>query len=353
MPKIVTDDQISFYREKGYVKVENVVPQRSIELGRVVCADWVDRTVRSWVDEGLLEDDLAQLDLEHRLTVAWNEAGKPMYHRSPRRQIVCAELFQFMSEPNIIDIAEDLLGTPEVFMHGVFNLRPKLPDQRWTRTPWHQDSQYYPSNTRVHTISIWMPLMRVTTENSCLQVAEGYHRGDMYAISEDEETGFLGISKEERAAIAGIPIEMEAGDALCFTQLTPHAALPTSPMPCAGRLTCVIKPSLTPWSLNTMPKAAAAATKASSPAAKPIRRRWLLGSSGNASGKEIHIAPTNTGKHAPTPNPSPIKREGLQIPSFGRNTIHETPYKSFVHGTTAVQHASSALEPPRRKTMSR
>ena len=226
MPRILTDEQINFYREKGYVKVENVVPQRSIELGRKVCADWVERTVQSWVDEGLLDDGLEHLDLENRLKVAWNEAGKPMYHRSPRRQIVCAELFQFMSEPNIIDIAEDLLGTPEVFMHGVFNLRPKLPDQRWTRTPWHQDSQYYPSNTLVHTISIWMPLMRVTTENSCLQVAEGYHRGDMYAISEDEETGFLGISKEERAAIAGIPIEMEAGDALCFTQLTPHAALP-------------------------------------------------------------------------------------------------------------------------------
>ena len=174
----------------------------------------------------MLNDGLEHLDLEHRLKDAWNEAGKPMYHRSPRRQIVSPELFQFMSEPNVIDIAEDLLGTPEVFMHGVFNLRPKLPDQRWTRTPWHQDSQYYPSNTRVHTLSIWMPLMRVTTENSCLQVAEGYHRGDMYAISEDEETGFLGISKEERAAIAGIPVEMEAGDALCFTQLTPHAALP-------------------------------------------------------------------------------------------------------------------------------
>ncbi len=226
MPRILTDEQIHFYREKGYVKVENVVPQRSIELGRKVCAGWVDRTVAGWVDEGLLADSLQDLDLEHRLTVAWNAAGKPVYHRSPRRQIVSPELFQFMSEPRVINIAEDLLGTPEVFMHGVFNLRPKLPDQRWTRTPWHQDSQYYPSNTRVHTISIWMPLMRVTTENSCLQVAEGYHRGDMYAITEDEETGFLGISKEERAAIAGIPVEMEAGDALCFTQLTPHAALP-------------------------------------------------------------------------------------------------------------------------------
>ena len=226
MPRILTDEHINFYREKGYVKVKNVVPQRSIDLGRKVCADWVERTVAGWVDEGLLADSLQDLDLEHRLTVAWNEAGKPMYPRSPRRQIVCQELFQFMSEPKVIDIAEDLLGSPEVFMHGVFNLRPKLPDQRWTRTPWHQDSQYYPSIAQVHTLSIWMPLQRVTTENSCLQVAEGYHRGDMYAITEDEETGFLGISKEERAAIPGIPIEMEAGDALCFTQLTPHAALP-------------------------------------------------------------------------------------------------------------------------------
>ncbi|MCY3779401.1 MAG: phytanoyl-CoA dioxygenase family protein [Chloroflexi bacterium] len=226
MPKILTDEQIVFYNERGWVKVENVLPPRSIELGRKVCADWVDRTVQGWVDDGLLEDGLEHLDLEHRLTIAWNEAGKPMYQRSPRRQIVSPELFQFMSEPKVIDIAEDLLGTPEVFMHGVFNLRPKLPDQRWTRTPWHQDSQYYPSIAQVHTLSIWMPLMRVTTENSCLQVAEGYHRGDMYAITEDEETGFLGISKEERASLPGIPIEMEAGDALCFTQLTPHAALP-------------------------------------------------------------------------------------------------------------------------------
>ncbi len=226
MPKLLTDEQISFYHERGWLKVENVIPPRSIELGRKVCADWVDRTVQAWVDEGLLEAGLEHLDLEHRLTVAWNEAGKPVYQRSPRRQIVSPELFQFMSEPNVIDIAEDLLGSPEVFMHGVFNLRPKLPDQRWTRTPWHQDSQYYPSIAQVHTLSIWMPLMRVTTENSCLQVAEGYHRGAMYAITEDEETGFLGISKEERASIPGIPIEMEAGDALCFTQLTPHAALP-------------------------------------------------------------------------------------------------------------------------------
>ena len=103
------------------------MPPRSIELGRKVCADWVDRTVAGWVAEGLLDDGLEHLDLEHRLTVAWNEAGKPVYMRSPRRQIVSPELFAFMSEPNVIDIAEDLLGTPEVFMHGVFIYGPSCP----------------------------------------------------------------------------------------------------------------------------------------------------------------------------------------------------------------------------------
>ena len=53
MPKILTDEQINFYHEKGWLKVENVVPPRSIELARKVSAYWVDREVRTWVNQGL------------------------------------------------------------------------------------------------------------------------------------------------------------------------------------------------------------------------------------------------------------------------------------------------------------
>ena len=34
MPKILTDEQINFYHDKGWLKVENVVPPRTIELGQ-------------------------------------------------------------------------------------------------------------------------------------------------------------------------------------------------------------------------------------------------------------------------------------------------------------------------------
>ena len=40
------------------------------------------------------------------------------------------------------------------------------------------------------------------------------------------ETGFLGLAPEVRASLQSVSIEMQPGDALCFTQITPHRALP-------------------------------------------------------------------------------------------------------------------------------
>jgi ectoine hydroxylase-related dioxygenase (phytanoyl-CoA dioxygenase family) len=72
---------------------------------------------------------------------------------------------------------------------------------------------------------MWMPLQRVTEYNSCLQVVPGMHHGKLYDDYEDE-TGFIGLSPEDRKNLKGISIEMEPGDVLCFPQKTPHRALP-------------------------------------------------------------------------------------------------------------------------------
>ena len=71
-----------------------------------------------------------------------------------------------------------------------------------------------------------MPLQPVTEHNSCLQVAPGLHRGPLHEGWNDPETGFLGLAPEVRDNLKGVSIEMEPGDALCFTQITPHRALP-------------------------------------------------------------------------------------------------------------------------------
>lgn len=226
--KILNEEQLTFYREQGYVLAKGVVPLETIQLARTVLERWCDETIAGWVSEGLLDDPMADVGFSHRLVQAWNAAGQPRYIRSPRKDLVSREMFDYLRHPALLDLAEDLLGTGEILAHGIFNGRPKLPSQRWTNTPWHQDAQYYRDAADVHVVSIWVPLQPVNAENSCLQVAGGYHRGELHENYHDEESGFTGLSPEITRDLTGIPISMEVGDALCFTQLTPHGALPNN-----------------------------------------------------------------------------------------------------------------------------
>lgn len=226
MTNSLTPKQLAFYNEKGYLHARGVIPSDLLQLMRVVLERWVDQTIDGWLADGLIDDPQTDLDFQHRLVRVWQAAGKPKYMRSPRRDLVSREMFQILVHPTLLDLAQDLFGTPEISVHGIFNARPKLPDQIWTQTPWHQDAQYYRDAERIHVTSIWMPLQPVTEENSCLQVAPGHHRGPLHEGYDDPETGFLGLTPEVRDQLEGVSIEMVPGDALCFTQLTPHRALP-------------------------------------------------------------------------------------------------------------------------------
>jgi hypothetical protein len=225
MGKRLTDDQIAFYRREGYLLAAGAVPDDALRAARGVLERWADQTIDGWVRKGLVRDPRPDLDFWHRLVQVWNLAGRPHYVRSPRRDLVSLEMYQFLTHPALLDLAEDLLGTPEISVHGIFNARPKLPDQDWTTTPWHQDAQYYRDAEKAHVLSVWMPLQRVTERNSCLQVAAGWNRNVLYEGVDDPESGFLGLSRADRASLTGVSMEMDPGDALCFNQLMPHRAL--------------------------------------------------------------------------------------------------------------------------------
>jgi ectoine hydroxylase-related dioxygenase (phytanoyl-CoA dioxygenase family) len=134
-------------------------------------------------------------------------------------------MYRILVHPVLLDLAEDLLQTPEISIHGIFNARPKLPDQTWTDTPWHQDAQYYTDAEHTHVVSMWVPIVAVTETNSCMQVAPRMHTTGLHE-AHDHDTGFIGLSAEMQESTEGVSIEMEPGDVLCFTQLTPHRALP-------------------------------------------------------------------------------------------------------------------------------
>ena len=213
------------YDRDGYVLAKGAARPATLALARTILSRWVDDLINGWVAKGLLPDPMRDVDFEHRLVEAWNAASRPNYIRSPRRDLVSSEMHSFLSDPGLLDLAEDLLGTPEILLHGVFNARPKAPDQKWTDTPWHQDAQYFRDAGHLHVVTFWIPLQRVTEQNSCLQVAPGLHRGVLHENYEDQATGFIGLSPEAQRTLEGLSIEMDPGDVLCFTEKTPHRAL--------------------------------------------------------------------------------------------------------------------------------
>jgi len=222
---VLNEEQLAFYRTHGYLHVPGAVPAHVLEQARGVMSRWVDQTVAQWQEKGLIQDLKPELDLWHRLLVLWSDAGKPRYPRSPRKEIVEAATHAILSDPALLDVAEDLLGSGEITVHGVFNARPKLPDQHWTNTPWHQDAQYNGISPHQHVPTFWFPLQDVDESLSCLGVLPDYNNNQLFQPYEDE-TGFIGISPEDRKNFKGVPIPMKAGDLLCFTSLTPHHAYP-------------------------------------------------------------------------------------------------------------------------------
>jgi ectoine hydroxylase-related dioxygenase (phytanoyl-CoA dioxygenase family) len=272
MSKVLTAEQIAFYHEQGYLLARGVVPPDALALAHTVLEHWMARTIQTWVEAGLIDHDFGEVDFAHRLVVAWNAAGRPHYIRSPRRDLISPEMFAFLAHPALIDIAEDLLGTPEVSAHGIFNARPKLPDQRWTDTPWHQDSQYYKDAADLHVVSMWMPLQHVSERNSCLQVVPGMHRGRLFDDYLDE-TGFIGLSPEDRKNLTGLSMEMDPGDVLCFPQKTPHRALPNQSD--AVRWSMDIRYEATPVATESGKKQGFIARSPSNPAAVETWEQWL------------------------------------------------------------------------------
>lgn len=271
--KTLTQKQVDFYREQGYLNARGTIPQSALELARRVAGGWVEQTIASWEERGLLEDTRPDLDLEHRLVQVWQTAGRPGYIRSPRRDLVGPEMFEFLHHPAILDVAQDLLGTSEISAHGVFNARPKLPDQTWTNTPWHQDAQYFPDSEHGHVVAIWIPLQPVTEHNSCLQVAPQLHRGKLFETVQDEESGFVGLSRAEREKLDGVSVEMETGDALCFPQLTPHRA--TSNQSDAVRWSMDVRYEATPTATEGGKPQGFVARSAADPSSVTSYEEWL------------------------------------------------------------------------------
>lgn len=236
----LSQEQLARYRRDGYLLLPGAVPRTLLEEGQRLLEPWVDYFIDKWAREGLLEDasGLDQLDFGHRFLEAWRRGGKPHFRRSPNRFLINEGMYRFLRSPVFLDIAEQLLGTPDISVHGIFNGRPQLPDHPETCTPVHQDAQFWQLDygapepdieRRTHVVTMWMPLQPVDAASGCLEVISLEEVGDRVFDLYDydfERTGFYGLSPDDLSRHRLIPIEMVPGDLLAFSQRSPHGSTP-------------------------------------------------------------------------------------------------------------------------------
>lgn len=94
-------------------------------------------------------------------------------------------------------------------------------------TPWHQDGVYWPLDT-TDTVTMWMPLVDVTSDMGGMAFASGSHQAPElapYGISDEADTYFGRLVAEGGFPVSG-PHAMAAGDATFHRGWALHRALP-------------------------------------------------------------------------------------------------------------------------------
>lgn len=153
----LTDEQIRFYQENGYVQLFDVLTPEELEETRAALAD---------------ADTLA-LDARHHTS-----AGRPEYERIFVQKVnlwtVHEGMRRCVHRRKIADIARRLARTPRVRLWHDHALVKMPGDSK--ASEWHQDLPYWPFNaSEAGALSCWLALDDVDERNGCMQFVPKSH----------------------------------------------------------------------------------------------------------------------------------------------------------------------------------
>ena len=208
---MLTPDQIEFYRKNGYLGVEGVFTSQQVDELRRVTDEFVE------ISRQVTENDPV-FDLEPDHTP---EAPKLRRLKSPTKQHPVYD--RALRNETLLDIVGQLIG-PGVCYNGD-KLNMKLPEFG-SPVEWHQDWAFYP-HTNDDLLAVGVALDDMTTENGCLLVIPGSHRGKIYDHHQDG--CFVGAVTEEDFSDEGAAqVQVKAGGVSIHHVRALHASLPNA-----------------------------------------------------------------------------------------------------------------------------
>ena len=192
---MISQQQIDFYHENGYLGVENVLSAEEVQDLRRVTDEFVEksRAVTSHTDI---------FDLEPTHT-----PDNPRLRRL-KDPIKHHEVYdQTLRHPKILDIVAQLIG-PELRTNGN-KLNMKYAEYG-SPVEWHQDWAFYP-HTNDDLLAVGIAIDPMTVENGCLLVIPGSHCGPVYSHHHREGFFVGAVTDDDFDPSGAVPIELGAG----------------------------------------------------------------------------------------------------------------------------------------------
>lgn len=208
----LTDDQVAFYHENGYLAGVRVLDQEQVEALRAELAEWFQPNhpgQELWYEYHTNESADPQTVLFHALG-AWRI--KPGFHDS-------------LWNPAFTVAASQLLGGAVRFWHDQLFCKPS---KHGGVVAWHQDYSYWTRTLPMQHLTCWIGLDDSSRDNGCLQYIPRSHQwtllpitglaGDMDAIQ-----GVLTPEQWEQFQ-KPVAIELKAGECSFHHPLLVHGS---------------------------------------------------------------------------------------------------------------------------------
>ena len=208
---MLTQEQIDFYRENGYLGVENVLSEEEVADLRRTTDEFVEKSRE-------VTDHTDVFDLEPGHTPA-----NPRVRRIKNPVLHHIVYEQTLRHDRILDIVEQLIG-PGV-SHNGHKLNMKYPEFG-SPVEWHQDWAFYPY-TNDDLLAVGVAIDDMSLENGCLMVVPGSHKGPTY---DHHQNGvFVGaVTDPNFSADNAVPVEVKAGGISIHHVRTLHGSAPNN-----------------------------------------------------------------------------------------------------------------------------
>lgn len=237
---MLTPDQIAQFNRDGYLVLENVIDEATRQAVIAEYATRMDALYDGWYAQGMVPAPTPGMGFWDKLDVAYHKGFdwfQPLDITLPHHDIrddtpmhIGPAVFDMATHPRILDIVESLIG-PELTSNPIQHVRIKPPQDEVPKgetrahivsTDWHQDRGVtLESADQTEMITVWLAITDATIENGCLQVKPGL-RDEMIPHCTRTQPG---ISDSYLPQEAAIPTPVNAGGAVIFHPLTPHASL--------------------------------------------------------------------------------------------------------------------------------